>query len=214
VLVTAGPTYEAIDPVRGITNRSSGRMGFAVAEAARARGADVTLIAGPVSLHPLDGVNTIQVRSAADMYAAVLKELDHSSIVVMAAAVADYRPVTVEAQKIKKDSEGLTIQLERTEDILSEVCRRKGNRIVIGFAAETQDAIANARKKLEQKNADLIVANDVSLSDAGFDVETNRITLVSADESDSLPLMTKREAAGRILDAALKLKGRTAASVL
>jgi phosphopantothenoylcysteine decarboxylase/phosphopantothenate--cysteine ligase len=206
VLVTAGPTYEAIDPVRGITNRSSGRMGFAVADAAHARGAEVTLIAGPVSLEPPAGVNTVHVRSAAEMKAAVLTELERASIVVMAAAVADYRPVRAEGQKIKKGPDGLVLELERTEDILAEICRDKGNRIVVGFAAETEDVVANARKKLEQKRADMIVANDVSRSDAGFDVETNRITLVTSEDSASLPLMTKREAADRILHSALKLR--------
>ena len=206
VLVTAGPTYEAIDPVRGITNRSSGRMGFAVADAAHARGAEVTLIAGPVSLEPPAGVNTVHVRSAAEMKAAVVTELERASIVVMAAAVADYRPVRAEGQKIKKGPDGLVLELERTEDILAEICRDKGNRIVVGFAAETEDVVANARKKLEQKRADMIVANDVSRSDAGFDVETNRITLVTSEDSASLPLMTKREAADRILHSALKLR--------
>jgi phosphopantothenoylcysteine decarboxylase/phosphopantothenate--cysteine ligase len=206
VLVTAGPTYEAIDPVRGITNRSSGRMGFAVADAAHARGAEVTLIAGPVSLEPPAGVNTVHVRSAAEMKAAVLTELERASIVVMAAAVADYRPVRAEGQKIKKGPDGLVLELERTEDILAEICRDKGNRIVVGFAAETEDVVANARKKLEQKRADMIVANDVSRPDAGFDVETNRITLVTSEDSASLPLMTKREAADRILHSALKLR--------
>jgi phosphopantothenoylcysteine decarboxylase / phosphopantothenate---cysteine ligase len=206
VLVTAGPTYEAIDPVRGITNRSSGRMGFAVADAAHARGADVTLVAGPVSLEPPAGANIVHVRSAAEMRAAVLTELERASIVVMAAAVADYRPVRAEAQKIKKGPDSLVLELEKTEDILAEVCRAKGNRIVVGFAAETEDVVANARKKLEQKRADMIVANDVSRPDAGFDVETNCITLVTVGDSASLPLMTKREAADRILDSALKLR--------
>jgi phosphopantothenoylcysteine decarboxylase/phosphopantothenate--cysteine ligase len=207
ILITAGPTYEPIDPVRGITNRSSGRMGLALAEAALDRGADVTLVLGPVSHTPPSKARTIQVRSSAEMYDSVVQELEGASIVIMAAAVADYRPAQVADQKIKKDSQdGLVIELERTEDILEEVCRRKGDRIVVGFAAETQDLIANARKKLVKKNADLIVANDVSSPDAGFDVQTNRISLVSATDCQSLPLMTKREAADRILDSVMQVR--------
>ena len=210
-LVTAGPTYEAIDPVRGITNRSSGKMGFAIAEAAHTRGAEVTLIAGPVSIQPPSGVKVVAVRSAAEMRAAVMRELDPASIVVMAAAVADYRPARIAGQKIKKESDSLVLELEKTEDILADICRRKGNRIVIGFAAETQDVTANARKKLVQKGADMIVANDVSQDGAGFDVETNQVMLITADSSDSLPMMTKLEAANRILDMAASLR-RTPAS--
>ncbi|HUK91721.1 MAG TPA: bifunctional phosphopantothenoylcysteine decarboxylase/phosphopantothenate--cysteine ligase CoaBC [Blastocatellia bacterium] len=211
-LVTAGPTYEAIDPVRGITNRSSGKMGFAIAEAAQARGAEVILIAGPVSIQPPSGVKVVAVRSAAEMRAAVMRELDPASIVVMAAAVADYRPARIAGQKIKKESDSLVLELEKTEDILADICRRKGNRIVIGFAAETQDVTANARKKLVQKGADMIVANDVSQDGAGFDVETNQVMLITADSSDSLPMMTKLEAANRILDMAVSLR-RTPAAV-
>jgi phosphopantothenoylcysteine decarboxylase/phosphopantothenate--cysteine ligase len=207
ILISAGPTYEPIDPVRGITNRSSGRMGLALAEAALDRGADVTIVLGPVSHDPPARARTIKVRSSAEMYASVMQELAGASIVIMAAAVADYRPAQVAGHKIKKDSqEALVLELEKTEDILEEVCRRKGDRIVVGFAAETQDLIANARKKLVKKNADLIVANDVSSLDAGFDVQTNRISLVSTTDCQTLPLMTKREAADRILDSVMHLK--------
>jgi phosphopantothenoylcysteine decarboxylase/phosphopantothenate--cysteine ligase len=206
VLITAGPTYEAIDPVRGITNRSSGRMGYALAEAAYARGAAVTLVSGPVSLAPPPGVETIRVRSAQEMYDAVMGKLEAATIVIMAAAVADYRPAQRADQKMKKDGSALVLELEPTADILASVGRAKGSRIVIGFAAETENVLANARKKLQKKNADFIVANDVSAADAGFDVETNRVTLVSQNENAALPLLTKRETADRILDATLKRK--------
>lgn len=206
VLVTAGPTYEAIDPVRGITNRSSGRMGYAIAEAAAARGARVTLVSGPVSLAPPAGVERVAVRSAADMHAAVMGRVEQASMVVMAAAVADYRPARVVGEKIKKNGDGMTLELVRTEDILAAVGNNKGSRVVVGFAAETQDVVANARKKLLAKRADLVVANDVSAKDAGFDVETNRVTLVSLTEDLELPLLSKRETADHILDAALKIK--------
>ncbi|MFL6276916.1 MAG: bifunctional phosphopantothenoylcysteine decarboxylase/phosphopantothenate--cysteine ligase CoaBC [Blastocatellia bacterium] len=206
VLITAGPTYEAIDPVRGITNRSSGKMGYALAESAAAMGATVTLITGPVALTPPEGVQSIRVRSAAEMLDAVLGHLDAATVVVMAAAVADYRPARAAEQKIKKADQELVLDLEPTEDILATVGRMKGSRLVIGFAAETENVIANALKKLQNKNADLMVANDVSASDAGFDVDTNRVTLVSAIENVELPLLTKRQVADRIFDAAINLK--------
>ena len=210
VLITAGPTYEAIDPVRGITNRSSGKMGYAIAEAALARGAHVTLITGPVALAPPEQANTIRVRSAAEMYRAVMNDLDSATIVVMAAAVADYRPVVAADQKIKKSGSSLTIELERTEDILEAVGRVKGSRVLIGFAAETENVVTNARKKLEEKRADLIVANDVSSPEAGFDVETNRVTLISSSGASEWPLLTKREAADRLFDAILKIPAHAA----
>lgn len=206
VLVTAGPTYEAIDPVRGITNRSSGKMGYAVAEAARDRGAQVTLVSGPVALKPLAGVNTLNVRSAAQMRDAVLENLASTSIIVMAAAVADYRPARPAPQKIKKDGAPLVLELEPTEDILATVARAKGECFVVGFAAETEDLVPNARKKLVQKGADLIVANNVSCADAGFDVDTNRITLVLPEKTIELPLLTKRQSADRILDLAVETR--------
>jgi len=206
VLITAGPTYEAIDPVRGITNRSSGKMGYALAESAAAMGATVTLISGPVALASPEGVQTIRVRSAAEMLDAVLGHLDAATVVVMAAAVADYRPARAVEQKIKKADQELVLELEPTEDILATVGRIKGSRLVIGFAAETENVVANALKKLQSKNADLMVANDVSASDAGFDVDTNRVALVSAVENVELPLLTKRQVADRIFDAAINLK--------
>jgi phosphopantothenoylcysteine decarboxylase/phosphopantothenate--cysteine ligase len=207
VLITAGPTYEAIDPVRGLTNRSSGRMGYALADAAVARGARVTLISGPVALRPPQSADRISVRSAAEMYSAVMDKLDTASIIIMSAAVADFRPVRASAQKIKKDlAGGLTLDLEPTEDILAAVGRRKGGRIVVGFAAETENVVENARKKLLDKCADLIVSNDVSREDSGFDVGTNRVALVSRAGVAELPVLSKREVADRILDAAMRIK--------
>lgn len=206
VLITAGPTQEAIDPVRFLSNRSSGKMGFAVAEAALARGASVTLITGPVSITSPTGIHTISVRSAAEMFDAVRDNLEASTMIVMAAAVADYRPKDVRHQKMKKNGRAITLDLERTEDILASVTNAKGSRIVVGFAAETENVIANATKKLAEKRADLIVANDVSASDAGFDVDTNRIALVSTEGVTELPLLSKREAAERIIDAAVRIR--------
>jgi phosphopantothenoylcysteine decarboxylase/phosphopantothenate--cysteine ligase len=206
VLITAGPTQEAVDPVRFLSNRSSGKMGYAVVEAALERGAAVTLISGPVSIDPPKGVRTISVRSAAEMYEAVKDNLDDATIVVMAAAVADYRPSNTHRQKIKKNGDAIVLTLEPTDDILAAVGGTKGSRIVIGFAAETENLIENAKKKLNEKGADLIVANDVSASDSGFDVDTNRITLVSPEGVDELPLMSKQDAAARIVDAAIKIR--------
>ncbi|MFY9557046.1 MAG: bifunctional phosphopantothenoylcysteine decarboxylase/phosphopantothenate--cysteine ligase CoaBC [Blastocatellia bacterium] len=206
VLITAGPTQEAIDPVRFLSNRSSGKMGYAVAEAAIARGAQVTLITGPVSITPPIGAHTIRVRSAAEMSQAVKDALDDSTIVVMAAAVADYRPGSANQQKIKKNGTALVLELEPTEDILTAVARASGSRVVIGFAAETENVIANAKKKLVEKGADLIVANDVSAYDSGFDVDTNRIALVSSEGVVEWPVMPKLEAASRIIDAAMKVR--------
>jgi phosphopantothenoylcysteine decarboxylase/phosphopantothenate--cysteine ligase len=206
VLITAGPTQEAVDPVRYLTNRSSGKMGYSVVEEALARGAAVTLISGPVSIDPPKGVRKISVRSAAEMYEAVKDNLDDATIVVMAAAVADYRPSNTHRQKIKKNGGSIVLNLEPTDDILAAVGGLKGTRIVIGFAAETENLIENAKKKLKEKGADLIVANDVSASDAGFDVDTNRITLVSSEGVDELPLMSKSDAAARIIDAAIRIR--------
>ena len=206
VLITAGPTYEAIDPVRGITNRSSGKMGYALAEAALARGAQVTLVTGPVALAPPEGARVIPVRSASEMFNAVMDNLETATMVVMSAAVSDYRPAHVAAHKIKKSNNGMVLELEQTDDILAATGLRKDSRIVVGFAAETENVIANARKKLREKSADLIVANDVSAADAGFDVDTNRVTLVSVEESIELPLLSKRAAADAIVEAAIKIK--------
>jgi phosphopantothenoylcysteine decarboxylase/phosphopantothenate--cysteine ligase len=213
VLITAGPTQEALDPVRFLSNRSSGKMGFAVAEAALARGAAVTLIAGPVSIAVPKGARTISVRSAAEMYEAVKFNLDDATMVVMAAAVADYRPASVHQQKIKKNGSALVLDLEPTDDILAAVAQEGGSRVVIGFAAETENVIENARKKLKEKGADLIVANDVSASDSGFDVDHNRIALVSSEGVVELPLLSKQEAAAIIIDAAMKIRSARPLSV-
>lgn len=206
ILITAGPTYEAIDPVRGITNRSSGKMGYAIAEAAAVRGAKVTLVSGPVSLMPPAGVETVRVKSAQDMYDTVMQHLPQASIVIMAAAVADYRPAHRADQKIKKSDDKLILELEKTPDILAAAGRVKESRILIGFAAETENVVENARKKLSSKNADLIVANDVSATDAGFDVDTNRVSVISRLEKRDYPLLSKREVADKILDAAIEQK--------
>lgn len=203
VLITAGPTYEAIDPVRGITNRSSGKMGYAIAEAALARGAEVTLITGPVSISAPREALTISVRSASEMYEAVMANLEGSSVVIMSAAVSDYRPVQVARQKLKKKGDTLVLELEPTEDILAAVGRRKENRLVVGFAAETENVVPNARKKLVEKGADLIVANDVSAIDSGFDVDTNRVTLITRNGWTDLPLLSKRQVADEVLSAVL-----------
>jgi len=213
VLITAGPTQEALDPVRYLSNRSSGKMGYAVAETALARGAQVTLITGPVSITAPEGAHTIAVRSATEMYQAVKDNLDGSSMVVMAAAVADYRPASVYQQKIKKNGNAMVLNLEPTDDILAAVARERGSRIVIGFAAETENVIENATKKLKQKGVDLIVANDVSGSDSGFDVDNNRIALVSAAQVVVLPLLSKREAAAQIIDAAMQIRSERPLSV-
>jgi phosphopantothenoylcysteine decarboxylase/phosphopantothenate--cysteine ligase len=209
VLVTAGPTREPIDPVRFITNRSSGRMGYAIAEAARARGASVVLVTGPVAIPPPEGVEVVRVETAEEMARATLAHFERATLVIKSAAVADYRPVAVADRKIKKGEGGMTVELERTTDVLAELGRQKGDRVLVGFAAETNDLVANARKKLESKNADLIVANDVTREGAGFDGDTNIAVLVGRDgRADELPMMSKRELADRILDAAAALRSR------
>ena len=210
VLITAGPTYEALDPVRGLTNKSSGKMGYALAEAAIARGAQVTLVTGPVSLAAPAGAQVVRVQSAAEMHRAVMERLESSTIIIMAAAVADYRPASAADRKIKKNGDKLVVELEQTEDILAEIGGAKSMQVVVGFAAETDNVLENARKKLLSKRADLIVANDVSSKDAGFDVDTNRIAIVSALDTKELPLLSKREAADRILDSALQVKASRA----
>lgn len=207
ILISAGPTCEDVDPVRYITNRSSGKMGYAVAEAAAKRGAKVILVSGPVNLETPAGVERIDVRSAEDMHRAVEDRVAEASIAILAAAVADYRPVERRAEKIKKGNVPLTISVEPTPDILAEVAKNKGRRIVVGFAAETDHVAENARKKLASKNADLIVANDVTAEDAGFDRDTNVVTLFSRDGRDlALPKLPKSEVAQRILDEVLRLR--------
>jgi phosphopantothenoylcysteine decarboxylase/phosphopantothenate--cysteine ligase len=208
VLVTAGPTCEDLDPVRYITNRSSGKMGYAVAEAAALRGAKVILVSGPVNLEAPAGVERVDVRTANEMHRAVLDRIAETSIAILAAAVADYRPVERHAEKIKKSSAALHISLEATADILADVAKSKGQKIIVGFAAETDHVAENARKKLSAKNADLIVANDVTAEGAGFDHDTNIVTLFSRDGRDlALPKLNKSEVAQRILDEVLRLRG-------
>ena len=207
LLVSAGPTCEDLDPVRFISNRSSGKMGYAVAEAAVKRGARVILVSGPVNLGTPAGVERIDVRTAEEMHRTVVDHFAEASVGILAAAVADYRPSQPHAEKIKKGGAPLTISLEPTTDILAEVAKNKGNRIVVGFAAETDHVAENARKKLASKNADLIVANDVTAEGAGFDRDTNVVTLFSRDGRDlALPKMPKSEAAERILDEVLRLR--------
>lgn len=203
VLITAGPTYEDIDPVRFIGNRASGRMGFALATEAVRRGAQVTVITGPSRVPAPSGAEVVQVRSAADMHAAVMARADAADVVIMAAAVADYT-LDPAAQKIAKADGPLVLTLRRTRDILADVgalpSRAQGRPVLIGFAAETHDVVAHARGKLERKKADLIVANDVSRTDAGFDVDQNAVTLISAHEVLDVPLQPKAQVARVILD--------------
>jgi phosphopantothenoylcysteine decarboxylase/phosphopantothenate--cysteine ligase len=207
VLVTAGPTRENVDPVRYLTNRSSGKMGYAVAAAAARRGAQVILVSGPTSLEAPVGVERVDVQSAEEMHRAVLQKVADCSIAIFAAAVADYRPAQASGQKIKRNSESTTLALEPTPDILASVARNKGDRFIVGFAAETDHVAENARKKLAAKNADLIVANDVTAEGAGFDHESNIVTLFARDGRDlALPRMSKSEVAQRILDEVVRLR--------
>ena len=208
VLVTAGPTCEDIDPVRYLTNRSSGRMGYAVAEAASRRGASVILVSGPTRLLPPEGVRFVQVRSTGEMRDAVLDALPEATVVVKAAAVADFRPVRRAGHKIKKSGSAMKLELEPTPDLLEEIAAQGGERILVGFAAETQDTIKNAAAKLKAKHLDLIVANDVTRAGAGFDEETNIVTLLSRDGRQAdLPRMSKAAVADHVLDEVLRLRG-------
>jgi phosphopantothenoylcysteine decarboxylase / phosphopantothenate---cysteine ligase len=209
VLVTAGPTRENLDPVRYFTNRSSGKMGYAVAEAAAQRGAQVILVSGPTSLEVPAGIERINVQSAEEMHRAVLEQVADCSIAIFAAAVADYRPIDVNGQKIKRTKDSMTISLEPTPDILASVARNKGDRLIVAFAAETENVAENARNKLAAKNADLIVANDVTAEGAGFDHDTNVVTLIARDGRDlALPRMSKSEVAQRILDEVVRLRSK------
>jgi phosphopantothenoylcysteine decarboxylase/phosphopantothenate--cysteine ligase len=206
VLLTAGPTQEDLDPVRFLTNRSSGRMGYAVAEAAAQRGAKVILVTGPTALDTPTGVTRVDVRTAAEMLHSVEENFSAATIAIFAAAVADYRPAEAASQKIKKTAGDITLRLEPNPDILATIARKKGHRLIVGFAAETDKVAENARKKLTDKNADLIVANDVTAEGAGFDVDTNIVTLFARDGRDlALPKLTKREVAHRILDEVVRL---------
>lgn len=210
VLITVGGTREALDPVRFISNHSSGKMGFAVAEAARDRGAGVTVVCGTTSVSPPNGVKVIQAISAEQMFKAVMNELPKVSVFVGAAAVADYRPKDIEEFKIKKtSSESLSLELVKTPDILASVSKsRHENLLVVGFAAETNEVVANAKSKLVKKDLDLVVANDVTKPGAGFTADTNIATIIRKNglENIDLPLMSKREMADRILDEILKLR--------
>jgi phosphopantothenoylcysteine decarboxylase / phosphopantothenate---cysteine ligase len=207
VLVTAGPTCEDLDPVRYLTNRSSGKMGYAIAEAAARRGANVTLVSGPTALDTPEGVRRVDVRTAEQMHEAVTKEFGPCSIGIFAAAVADYRPGTKHKEKMKKAGQDLTVRLEPTVDILGAAAKTKGDKFVVGFAAETTDVVPNARKKLTAKDLDLIVANDITAEGAGFDHDTNVVTLLSRDGRDlALPKLSKSDVAQRILDEIVRLR--------
>jgi phosphopantothenoylcysteine decarboxylase/phosphopantothenate--cysteine ligase len=211
VLVTAGPTFEDIDPVRFVGNRSSGRMGYAVAHEAARRGAAVVLVTGPTHLDPPPGVDVVRVRSAADMHRAVMDRAAGADAVVMAAAVADYTPQAVAEQKVAKQDGGWSLPLVRTTDILADLgrlaSRTSGRPVLVGFAAETHDVLAHADAKRRRKGADLIVANDVTRSDAGFEVDTNAVTFVSDDGLEPLPVLSKAVVAERILDRVERLLG-------
>ena len=203
VLVTAGPTYEDLDPVRYLGNRSSGRMGFAIAAEAMRRGADVTLVAGPTTVEPPAVRELVRVRSAAEMHDAVMHRGDTTDIVIMAAAVADYAPERKAPQKLAKQDETLTLTLKKNPDILAELGQRRlaagRGPMLVGFAAETEDVVARARAKRERKRVDVIVANDVSRADAGFDVDANAVTIVDAHGAEAIPLQSKSGVAAAIL---------------
>ncbi len=205
VLITAGPTREKIDPVRYLTNRSSGRMGYALAEAALRRGARVLLVTGPTSLTPPGAAEVTRVESAEEMRDAVMRLLPQASIVVKTAAVSDYRPKAAAVQKIKRKGP-MNLELEATPDILKELSSKKGAQIIVGFAAETENVLENARQKLVKKNLDAIVVNDVSREGVGFDSERNAVTIISREEVIEVPETTKWEVAQRVLDQILRLR--------
>ena len=202
VLVTAGPTEEAIDPVRFITNHSTGKMGYAIAKVAMERGAEVTLVSGPVSIEPPMFVDIVNIRSAAEMAEAVKSRAADCDIIIKSAAVADYRPINVAAEKIKKkDGEGSTIELERTEDILSYLGEhKKDGQFICGFSMETENMLENSKKKLDKKKVDMIVANNLRTQGAGFGTDTNVVTLITKDEARELPIMSKDDVAHAIFD--------------
>lgn len=207
VLVTAGPTQEAIDPVRYITNHSSGKMGYAIAKMAMLRGADVTLVSGRTALTPPPFVKVVPVVTARDMYEAVTSASQEQDIIIKAAAVADYRPANVSDEKIKKKDDDMSIALERTDDILKYLGEHKPDgQFLCGFSMETQNMIGNSRVKLTKKNLDMVAANNVKMAGAGFQGDTNVLTLITQDEEVSLPLMSKEDAAGKILDKILFLR--------
>lgn len=206
VLVTAGPTREPLDPVRFISNRSSGRMGFALATEALRRGARVTLVTGPTALKPPWGADVVRVETAAEMEVECLAHLDSCEVVVMNAAVADWRPADVFERKVKKSGTHHTVRLETTNDIAAEIGRRKGSRILVAFAAETDDLVNHARQKLASKSADLVVANLVGAPGTGFDSETNEAVLITEETADELPRLSKVELAERVWDRIVEIR--------
>jgi phosphopantothenoylcysteine decarboxylase/phosphopantothenate--cysteine ligase len=207
VVITAGPTQEPLDPVRFISNRSSGKMGYAIAEAAAARGASVVLVSGPVALREPEGVQVVHVETAKQMRTAVLDHLEAASIIIKAAAVADYHVADVPKQKLKKTATRLSLELDPTPDILAELGQKKGDRLLIGFAAETQNLIEEARRKLKTKNCDMVVGNIVSQEDIGFGSDDNEVVLVlRTGEAVPVPRASKRKIADAILDQALRLR--------
>ncbi len=207
VLVTAGPTQEALDPVRYLTNHSSGKMGYAIAQVAARRGAQVTLVSGPVALAPLRFVETVPVTSAQDMFEAVSARAAQQDIVIKAAAVADYRPASVASEKIKKKDGDMAIPLERTVDILAWLGEHRApGQILCGFSMETENMIENSRRKLEKKKIDLIAANNVKVEGAGFGTETNVVTLMTKDDAEQLPLLSKEDVADRLLTKLMSLR--------
>ena len=206
ILVTAGPTQEAIDPVRCLTNHSSGKMGYAIAKMAMLRGAEVTLVSGPTAIEPPLFVKVVPVTSARDMFEAVTGVSDQQDIIIKAAAVADYRPKQVSEDKVKKKDDQVSIELERTDDILKYLGQHKKNgQFLCGFSMETKDMIGNSRAKLEKKNLDMVAANNLKVEGAGFQGDTNVLTLITQDEEVSLPLMSKEDAALKILDKIISL---------
>lgn len=200
VLITAGPTRESLDPVRYITNHSTGKMGYALAENAARRGAEVTLVSGPTRIEKPPFVKVIDVTTAEEMYQAVEKEFDSQDIVVMSAAVADYRPVTVADNKIKKSDGEMSILLERTRDILGTLAQQKKQQFVCGFSMETENMLKNSKAKLVKKNLNMIVANNLKVAGAGFGTDTNIVTVITEDSCEELPIMKKEEVAGAIFD--------------
>ena len=206
VLITAGPTQESIDPVRYITNHSSGKMGYAIAKMARLRGADVTLVSGPVNIKPFTGIDLVPVKSAADMFEAVTSRSADNDVIIMCSAVADYTPATYSDQKVKKHDGDLSIKLTRTQDILGWLGEHKrDSQTLVGFSMETENLIDNSRAKLTKKHADLICANSISGNTTGFAVDTNQVTLITQSEVKELPLCPKEETADKILDYIVKL---------
>lgn len=205
ILVTAGPTQESIDPVRYITNHSTGKMGYALAKMAMLRGAEVTLVSGRTALEPPRFVEVVPVVSAEDMYQAVTTRAKEQDIIIKAAAVADYRPATVAEEKIKKTENAARIKLERTRDILAALGEDKGKTCLCGFSMETENMLENSRKKLKKKNLDMIVANNLKVEGAGFGTDTNVITILTEEKELELPQMSKEEAANRILDELIEL---------